>query len=329
MIGPIQARQARTPETPATRLLTSRSSPSTGAGVPPKTTPSDAVTLSVRAPGDPIVEDIRTHARSLKENERSMRFQMAGSQLKALRLRAIFAAAMHDAKGATSVAREAAQVARDLKKIRTGAGDGMMADSPAAASAPPPPPSSPAPSAPPAPPTAAQGSEASRVEPPRYYGLGIETGKLEVTRGEPGKPETSRVETIRLEAVRVEAGKVETVTLKAVTFKEDKVTAVTLEKTGDDANANTETEAEADAEAEAEAEAEADKDFDKSVDSMIQLARKVIAIARRATQIGTEEDRVMARLQNQTGVADLQADMVTDADMVPGDMAAGGVNVSA
>ncbi len=56
-------------------------------------------------------------------------------------------------------------------------------------------------------------------------------------------------------------------------------------------------------------------DPNKEIDAIIQYARKVIAIARKALQPGSNDDRDMARLQNGTGVPDLGTDVVTEGDM--------------
>jgi hypothetical protein len=53
----------------------------------------------------------------------------------------------------------------------------------------------------------------------------------------------------------------------------------------------------------------------KEIDGLIQFARKIIAIARKAVKPGSDEDRELARLQNATGKADLGADTVTESDM--------------
>lgn len=55
--------------------------------------------------------------------------------------------------------------------------------------------------------------------------------------------------------------------------------------------------------------------FDGTVDEMIQLARKVIAIARKAVAPGGPEDHEMATLQGATGISGTAVDTVTDADL--------------
>lgn len=58
-----------------------------------------------------------------------------------------------------------------------------------------------------------------------------------------------------------------------------------------------------------------DADVIKTLDGILQLARKVIAIARSAAAPGSPEEREMAALQAATGVADIRTDVVTDADL--------------
>ena len=54
---------------------------------------------------------------------------------------------------------------------------------------------------------------------------------------------------------------------------------------------------------------------DSDIDSLIQLARKIIALARKAVRPGSADDQAMAALQAGTGAPDISVDVVTEADL--------------
>lgn len=62
----------------------------------------------------------------------------------------------------------------------------------------------------------------------------------------------------------------------------------------------------------------ADEGFAAAADSLVQAARKVIAIARKAAVAGSAEDEAMAALQRRTGIPDPAADVVDGLDLALG-----------
>jgi hypothetical protein len=60
-----------------------------------------------------------------------------------------------------------------------------------------------------------------------------------------------------------------------------------------------------------------DGSADSAVDALLQTARKIIALARKAARPGSAEDKAMEQLQNQTGVPQLQSDIVSESDLLP------------
>lgn len=58
-----------------------------------------------------------------------------------------------------------------------------------------------------------------------------------------------------------------------------------------------------------------DSEMNKDIDALIQQARKVIAIARKAARPGSTDEQAMAALQAKTGVPDISIDVVTEKDL--------------
>ncbi|MBF0129705.1 MAG: hypothetical protein HQL33_06910 [Alphaproteobacteria bacterium] len=58
-----------------------------------------------------------------------------------------------------------------------------------------------------------------------------------------------------------------------------------------------------------------DGEANKEIDALIQQARKVIAIARKAARPGSADEQEMAALQAETGTPDLAVDVVTEKDL--------------
>lgn len=54
---------------------------------------------------------------------------------------------------------------------------------------------------------------------------------------------------------------------------------------------------------------------DPAIDALVQIARKIIAIAREAAPLGSPEDEAMAELQRRTGMPDAAIDVIAGSDM--------------
>lgn len=74
---------------------------------------------------------------------------------------------------------------------------------------------------------------------------------------------------------------------------------------------------------------QADAGAEPTVDGLVQTARKVIAIARKAAVPGSPEDKAMAELQRRTGVADPAADSVGGLDLTLAGEDRAGLDISA